>query len=339
MALENRFGWSISRESMFDACRRRYYFHYYLSWGGWNGSAPILSREAFRLKRLISLSLWRGQLVHYVTTKVLASMRAKGKIPLPEDVTGYIKERFDKQFEFSRRKMYLSEPKKRGGKLNIDWLALFEHEYGRELETGRVERARNECIEGMEGLLYSPILEDIMLTDSSKWTIENIDLAEFAQVFRFSGADVFAKTDFIFRGRDGSFNIVDWKTFRKIEPPSGERPLCEEEEGRARVQLGVYGYYAAEVLGEPVETIRLYEVNLLDGGKTVEYLIDGEKIEAFKDHIVNGIDKLSSVLVSGDISRNEPLAPESFPRTESGLCRYCNFFRICLQEGTHPHLD
>ena len=55
---------------MLDACPRRYLFHYYVSWGGWSARAPEIVREAFKLKRLLSLPLWRGQLVHYVATMV-----------------------------------------------------------------------------------------------------------------------------------------------------------------------------------------------------------------------------------------------------------------------------
>lgn len=324
MSLSNLFGWSISRESTFEACRRRYYFHYYLSWGGWNSSSPGASREAYRLKRLVSLALWRGQLVHYVATKVLASLRKKGRIPAFGDVRDYTIERFRRQYDFSRRKLYLTVPKKKGKRLNIDWLALFEHEYDRDPGEEKIEGTLGECVEGIRGLIESPILGDIAGTDPSHWVIENIDMAEFAQVFRFEGARVFAKTDFIFRGNDGSFNIVDWKTHRSAVGG-------EDEKWGAGVQLGVYGYYAARVLGEPLESIRLYEVNLLDEGRSIEHGIDGENVDTFCRHIRKGIEKLSSVLTDNDIVRNEPGPPSLFPKSVSGLCRYCNFYRICIE--------
>lgn len=316
---------------MFDSCLRRYYFHYYLSWGGWERQAPRISREAFRLKRLTSLPLWRGQLVHYITTKVLASLRAKGKIPAFEDVSRYTLERFETQLEFSSSRKYLTEPKKKGGRLNIDWLALFEHEYGRPIPPEKMQKTKDECLTGMKGLLESDILARIAESDTDGWAIENIDLAEFAQVFDFEGAKVFAKTDFMYRGNDGSFNIVDWKTF---SGKSGVR----DKEGKARVQLGVYGYYAVSILGEPLERIRLLEVNLLDGGATVEYSISDDDLEEFYRHIRGGIDKLSSVLIKGDIARNEAGPPDLFPKIDNGLCRYCNFYRICKDENNPDRL-
>ena len=316
---------------MFDSCLRRYYFHYYLSWGGWERQAPRIAREAFRLKRLTSLPLWRGQLAHYITTKVLASLRAKSRIPAFEDVSRYTIERFETQLEFSRSKKYLTEPKKKGGRLNIDWLALFEHEYDRPLPPEKLQKTKDECLTAMKGLLESDILAAIAETDTDGWAIENIDLAEFAQVFDFEGAKVFAKTDFMYRGADGSFNIVDWKTFSK-------KSSGNVKEGKARVQLGVYGYYAVSILGEPLERIRLLEVNLLDGGATVEYSISNDDLEGFYSHIRGGIDKLSSVLIKGDIGRNEAGPPDLFPKVDNGLCRYCNFYRICKDENNPDKL-
>jgi hypothetical protein len=328
MALRNRFGWSISRESMFDTCRRRYYFHYYLSWNGWNASAPAIAQEAFKLKRLISLPLWRGQLVHYVASKVLQSLRKKRRIPDARDVVRYTLERFDRQLAFSRSRRYLTEPKKKGGKLNIDWLALFEHEYRRPLDPGRIERAREECVRAVEGLLRSPILHHAAETDEGEWVIEDLDHAEFSQNFTFDGVTVYIKTDFLFREPDGVLCIVDWKTTREPGPTGGDA----RGEPDAAVQLGVYGYYAARVLGVPADKIRLYEVNLLHGGSVTEHAVDEEMLGRSREHIARGIAKLSSVIAGSDRQRNEPKPADHFPAIDNGKCGSCNFFRICKDE-------
>ncbi len=329
---------------------RSYYFHYYLSWGGWYASSSSICREAFKLKRLMSLPLWRGQLVHYVATKVLASLRKKGTIPALGDVTDYIEKRFHSQMKFSSSRTYLTEPKKRGDRLNIDWLALFEHEYDRRLTDEKIEKTIEECREGIRGLLDSPILHEIAKTDNRYWIIENIDLAEFAQVFDFDGAQVFAKTDFIYRGLDGTFDIVDWKTFSSAgrstttssEPPIQNDPAQAPDKDhttRTGVQLGVYGYYASAVMREPLESIRLHEVNLLDNGHEILHRIDDENIDIFRDHIRAGIKKLSEVLVDEDIQKNEARGLNAFPKNVSSRCRYCNFYRICEEPGSSLRLD
>jgi hypothetical protein len=330
VAFKNRFGWSVSRERLHDECPRKYYFHYYLSWGGWERNAPLIAREAFKLKRLVPLALWRGQLVHYVVSKVLQSMKAKGRVPERQDVLDYTAERFDEQLEFSRSRRYLTESKKRGNRINIDWLALVEHEYGRDIDAARLDRTREECMAGIEGLYSSPLLPRIEASERSQWRIEDLDHAEFSQVFEIMGVTVFAKTDFMFREADSSFNIVDWKTNR---PGGGEDRSSEGN----RIQLGIYGYYATEILSEPLEHLRLLEVNLLDGGLVKEHSIDQESLDLSAAAVESGIEKLRGLLVDADVERNEPLAPSHFPKIESGRCSSCNFYRICKDE-TSPLL-
>lgn len=326
MAFKNRFGWSVSRERMFDECRRKYFFHYYLSWGGWQRAAPVVSREAFKLKRLVPLALWRGQLVHYVVSKILQSMKKKGRIPDKRKVLDYTIERFGAQLDFSAQKRYLTEPKKKGDRINIDWLALFEHEYDMPLENGRLDGTKQECIKGIEGFFLSPLLPVLAETDPAGWTIEDLDHAEFSQVIEFEGATLFVKTDFMFRGDKGSFNIVDWKTNRP-----GRNDLDTTAE-KNRAQLGVYGYYAVTILGESLENLRLHEVNLLDGGRVKEFTIDQDDLDHFRSQIGTGIEKLSGVLEGGDKEQNKPLPPRYFPLIDNGRCRSCNFYRICKME-------
>jgi len=330
MAFANRFGWSLSREATFDDCRRRYYFHYYLSWGGWRSGAPPIAREAFKLKRLVSLPLWRGQLVHYITSLVLRSMKAKGRIPEKEIVIAYALERFHAQFEFSRAKKYVSAPKKELERLNIDWLALFEHEYDRAVSSATLEAIRGECVQGIEGLYASPVLGSIMETDRSTWDIEDLEAGTFSQHFDYGGVTVFVKTDFMFRGSDGALHIVDWKTNRRA---GREASAAEEEPRNAAVQLGVYGFYATRILHEPVASIRLLEVNLLDGGKSIEHAVGEDSIKRADETLAAGIAKLSAMLVGRDTARNEALPAPHFPKIENGSCRFCNFYRICKDEN------
>ena len=158
--------------------------------------------------------------------------------------------------------------------------------------------------------------------------VEDLDHAEFSQHFTLDGVTVYVKTDFIFRDRDGALCIVDWKTSRG----TGAEENTSGDERNAAVQLGVYGYYAVTVLGEPVDGIRLYEVNLLRGGAVTEHTIREEMIDSFRAHIADGIARLSSVLVEGDRERNEAKAVHHFPKIDNGRCHSCNFFRICKDE-------
>src|SRR2546422_620828 len=38
--LKNEFSWSRSRDNAFQECKRKYFYHYYGAWGGWDAAAP-----------------------------------------------------------------------------------------------------------------------------------------------------------------------------------------------------------------------------------------------------------------------------------------------------------
>ena len=42
---KNDFSWSFSRDNAFNTCKRKYYYSYYGSWGGWNKDADELSKN------------------------------------------------------------------------------------------------------------------------------------------------------------------------------------------------------------------------------------------------------------------------------------------------------
>jgi len=251
-------------------------------------------------------------------------MRAKKRIPAENNVINYTVESFNKQFNFSKEKKYLHEPKKTKGKLNIDWLALRDHEYGIDIPAEDLEKTRGECLKAIKSLLKSPILEKISKTDSFKWVIEDIDFSEFAQSFQFEETTIFLKTDLMFSSNDGTFNIVDWKTF------SSKHSFTDKEKsGRAGDQLGIYGYYAATILGKPIDNINMYEVNLLDEAREEIYTINEESVVKAVERIKKGIEKLASIIVDNDTYINNPLAYQYFPPNRGYRCKSCNFRMIC----------
>ena len=62
--LVNEFSWSRSRDHTFQECRRKYFYHYYGAWGGWDASAPPEVRRLYVLKQLASRQQWAGRTVH-----------------------------------------------------------------------------------------------------------------------------------------------------------------------------------------------------------------------------------------------------------------------------------
>lgn len=122
--LANEFSWSRSRDNTFQECKRRYYYHYYGSWGGWEAGVAADVRTLYILKQLASRQMWAGRVVHDAIEMALQIFQHGRDVPVEPFIADTI-ERMRGEWRSSRDRRYRDNPKT---------LALFEHEYAVELK-------------------------------------------------------------------------------------------------------------------------------------------------------------------------------------------------------------
>ncbi len=88
--LTNEFSWSRSRDSLFQDCRRKYFYHYYGAWGGWEVGAPAEARTLYVLKQLNSRQQWAGKVVHEGVEWVLRALYAGRELPEADKNEGLV---------------------------------------------------------------------------------------------------------------------------------------------------------------------------------------------------------------------------------------------------------
>ena len=312
--LKNEFSWSKSRARIFDECHRRYWFHYYGAWGGWDvdNTSPE-TREIYILKQLKNRWMWAGELVHWGVELVLKDLQGtqaglpagQAGIPLSPDRKG-IQERIlaemRKDFVRSRNGTYRIEPKTGG---------LIEHEYKLDLTDEDWQKVKNHIMTCLENFFDSEILKELKQLPQEQWLP-----VERVSAFEFEGTKVYVKPDVLHRTEDGDVQIIDWKTSRedRKESLSGD------------FQLPTYFLYVIEKgLGEP-EKVRAMEANL-STGTIREEIFDPEKIERIKREIRENINEMKRMLV--DPERNIARKEDFNVATDSKVCRYCNFQKVC----------
>jgi PD-(D/E)XK nuclease superfamily len=295
----NIFTWSRSRDSAFRECRRKYYYQYYGSWGGWEAAASAEARRLYILKQLASRQQWAGKVVHDAVEMVLKAVAAGHELPREPFIRDVI-ERMRADWRNSRARRYWKEPKS---------AALFEHEYEIELKPAvwqALSRHVSSCLRNFFGL---PLLAEIRRTPPQHWLVEYASKA-----FEFDGTPVWVAPDFGFW--DGNrLVLVDWKT--GTGGPT------------AAFQLGCYALYASEVLNRPTDQVKLLEANLR-GGRVTRLRWSDDQLAAVRDQIRLSIRSMKAYLV-------DPVANlarvEDFERTEElRLCRWCNFQAVCRPE-------
>ncbi len=299
--LTNEFSWSRSRDSLFQECRRKYFYHYYGAWGGWEASAPEEARTLYVLKQLNSRQQWAGKVVHEGVEWALRALYEGRELPEAWLVEESVK-RMRREWKASRQRQYWQHPKAGG---------LFEHEYRIPVRAEDWQVLRDHVIRCLRNFYRLPLLAEIKKTPRERWVI-----IEEIRAFDFEGTPVYGAPDFAYWTEAGHLALVDWKT--------GAR----DPDGSA-LQLGGYALYAQEVLGVEPARVDLLEVNLREGA-IQRHPWDAEKLEAVKEHLRLSIRGMRAWL--RDPAANLAVI-EDFEKTEElRICRWCNFRAVCRPE-------
>ncbi len=299
--LVNEFSWSQSRDIVFGECARKYYYHYYGSWGGWEMDAPEIRRKLYILKQLKNRYMWIGEVVHSCIERSVKNIY-RGIEPLDvERIIEITLKMMRGDFVSSQRKRYLREPKT---------CALFEHEYDIDVGKEEWDRVFDRVEKYIRNFYGSEVYQEICSLPKENW----LEVEKFSH-FLLDNVKVWAILDFAFKdGKD--VVIYDWKTGRS-----------EKEEGD-NVQLACYALYAMGKWKVPADNIRTKEYNLARN-EIYEFPVEDAIIEGVKEYIRGGARDMKELLLDKELNA---AVEGDFPKTiNENVCSGCNFKRVCRE--------
>jgi len=284
---------------MFRECRRRYFYHYYGSWGGWATDADPEVRRLYVLKQLTGRQGWAGRVVHQAIEMALRALHAGEEVAerwLLDDTVRRMRE----EWRFSRAGHYRDRPK--------GDVALFEHEYGVPVTAPGWQALRDHVLRCLRTFHRLPLVADIRQTPRQRWI-----LIEDVRAFDFEGTPIYAAPDFGYWTPANRLALVDWKT---------GHPDPDE----TAVQLGGYALYARDILEVPPRYVDLLEVNLRAGEVTV-HPWDDARLDDIRGRLRLSIRAMKAWLRDPD---GNVAVLDDFERTEDlRSCRGCNFKAVC----------
>ena len=299
--LTNDFSWSRSRDNAFQECKRKYFFHYYGAWGGWDAAAAEEVRRLYILKQLASRQMWAGRVVHDAVEMAFHAFAGGRDIPVEPFINDVI-ERMRGEWRSSKAGRYRESPKT---------TALFEHEYGVALKPEAWQALSRNVATCLRNFFRLPLLAAIRKTAPEHWSIEH-----WSKVFDFEGTSVWVAPDFGFWSEEGRLALVDWKT----GAGNGET---------AAFQLGCYALYANEVLGVPPAKVDLWEANLREP-RVTPLRWDDARLEQIKEQVRLSVRSMKAYLADPEANA---AALADFEKTEDlRICRWCNFRAVCRPE-------
>jgi len=299
--LENSFSWSKSRDDIFRSCRRRYFFNYYGSWGGWDPSVDRRTRQIYILKNISSRHIWIGSIVHEFVQQLLDKIRYGYEVDL-YSLLGNLRRTMRQDFERSENGNYTRYPK-----IDGRTYGLFEHEYNVFIpnrEWGQIFERAEMCL---TNFFNSDTFRYIKSIGTENWL-----QMERLQTFDFEGTPVYVKIDFALEN-NGDIFIFDWKTgkVRDVEMD---------------IQLACYGLYAQEKWGVPAQKIFCKRYNLyLDIVDNCE--INDNVLQEAESYMRKSISSMKELLYDKD--KNIAIEDDFEMCSDEKICRDCNFKKVC----------
>ena len=297
------FPWSATRARTFQECRRKYYYRYHLAPLGRRPDAPPEACVAHRLKDLVGLEAWAGDLVHAVIEHVLNRWRA-GRLVTEDEVTAMasreLSRRFRNSFDY-----WEADP----DSFTRRPVLLDVHYYRRDEPVSRERGAaiKETVVRSLQSFMRSELAGRIRTVGRENW--RPIDRNAAARVE--GDILILVKPDFAFVEGDRLY-IVDWKTGKPD-------PFWE------MVQVTCYAFYAQEKWGYALPRIVPQVVHLYPEFRDGEAAYTEESIRNVMLFIRESQDELGSLLDTEDLP-----SVERFPYTDDcGRCRWCAFRGMC----------
>jgi len=300
--LVNELSWSVSRQNLFDECRRAYYFNYYGAWGGWDSAAAERTRQLYILKNLKTLDMWAGAIVHEVIAEALRRYQMKTTPIRAAELQAHARQKLRAGWVEAVNREWESSPKKTN-------LRELYYGNGKSLPPAQTERIKGKINDALLAFAESAILKELLAASYLTWKpIDKLDS------FLLDGIKVWCAIDFAYTDPVGQLRIMDWKT-------------GAEDEDALKLQLACYAFFASEKWRVRPEQVRLFGVFLREGARCSECAVDPGVLIDAKDRILSGAAAMRALLA--DAGKNEA-HEDNFPFCEGERsCSRCNFRQLC----------
>lgn len=299
-----QWSWSFSRQQMFAACPRRYYYNYYLSHNGWESEAPQEAALAYRLKKLTNIYLVLGDAVHKSAAALVEKINRGQALPQAAQVEEEVRRQLRRVWISSRdqKDLFLKRPNR------VEM--LHEFYYGQGPSAAVVAQINSRVQETAGALVNSQLWPELRDGGAEIIACEQFD------TFQIGNTPVYAVPDLLFRDLQNRWVIVDWKT--------------GQASGDDREQIALYALYAHKKHGVPAQSLlgRLEYLNLESSRKLT---FTAKDLQAVEEQARGSMAQMRTYLA--DSQRNVAKSQGHFPLTSRrSQCPGCNFYQLCQGE-------
>lgn len=307
------FQWSFSTDKLFRRCQRQFFFR---EIAAHHAPREAWRREAFVLKQLKTLELWRGTLIHEGIQHYVVPALKRGDALDWNQLTEQTVQRARAQLAFSEQKRY-REPGIAKGKYE-DFCALIPHETGSGVSKHEFDGVCEEIRTAFQRLAALPELWEGLL---GRKDCE----AEKAIWVDFDEVKIKVQLDLVFERSLGHPTIIDWKSYEI----GGDTD--------ARLQTVLYGWALwrsglFQDVHKP-ENIELLECQVQDG-VVIKHECSLEVFDELEDYLYRSLHRIFSLCRSKKLTEAHL---QDFAFTDNpNNCEYCAFRQLCIERASRP---
>lgn len=297
------WSWSSSRKGTFRECKRKYYYNYYGAHNGWESSSSEEAKQAYRLKNLDGIYLILGTGVHNIAEVTCRKLQNDYTLPPEKELIDKVRNLLNKAYKDSQNiDAWYRSPKQN--------YMLQEFYYGDGLSDRLIDIIKDRMMQSVPNLLSSQSITEI-ITDRC-----DIKITEDMDTFMVGDTPVYAIPDLVYKDKEGSWIVVDWKTGKEYD----SHPA----------QIIVYAIYIMEKFNLKAEEVK-GRVEYLLSGHNRDVEITPKTVNEVKTEIEESIEDMKEYLEDED--KNIPKSKEEFPLTKhTRFCKWCNFYEMCKEE-------
>lgn len=294
--------WSATRVRTFRECARKYYYRYHLVPLARKPKPPPEALLADRVKDLVGLEAWAGEVVHTVIQTVLNRWRS-GREILEDEIKALATQMLSRQFRESQG--YWAESPEAFPRRPV---LLDVHYYGSApMSRDRAALIKETVLVSLASFLDSELAWRIRNGGTSRW----LPIDRNASARLDNGLLLLVRPDFAFRDGD-LLHIVDWKTGKPD-------PFWET------VQVTGYALYAQQKWRQDLDRIVPQIVHLFPEFHRSQVDYSEASIRDVLQFIRDSQDELAELS-----DPDEAPAPERFDfTTETKRCQWCQFRALC----------
>lgn len=255
-----------------------------------------LAQRLYMLKKMTSMPMLAGAIVHQVIESILQGLR-KGQHIAPEAAEQETINRFRAAWRESSHGEWKAAPSKK--------THLFEHYYGVDLSEPYRQSIKAMMIDSVRGFYESdPYVNVLLPSPGSVLTMEQL------KTFMLDGTKVYVKLDCAVR-QGSNILIYDWKT--------GKWGDVDD------LQLGVYALSAHEMWDVDPEALQVWTVHLR--GRPVTAMTREADIESTRFAFLDSVAAMQGCLENPQLNI---ASMDSFPMTSNiAHCSDCVFREVC----------